>query len=261
MIICLNFSVGAVSVEVNVLELINNNLKRASVTAVPLQTQICYSVLSQNEIFLLLCCIDGTVALLDRNRGSTKVIKASFIPTLATWHESNCIAAIANERGQLQYLDTALNFLKSQISGEDCTPNAIIDISSYFAIQPTVAFIKWGPKDLAIALDHGPIAIVTHNQNSLSFLSMIQRYLSDGKADKAVNLLLSWDFNEDCFAALQRIVTYLMRLPLNQENAQLLQNALGCYYSPPIPLYVETIHNFGFQVIYLRIACMQTRIL
>ncbi|KAI4462690.1 homoloc-13 [Holotrichia oblita] len=239
---------GAVSVEVNVLELISNNLKRASVTAVPLQTQVCCSVLSENEIFLLLCCIDGTVALLDRNRGSTKVVKASFIPTLATWHESNCIAAIANERGQLQYLDTALNFLKSQISGEDCTPNIIIDISSYFTVQPTIVFIQWGPKDLAIALDHGPITIITHNQNSLNFLSLIQRYLNDGKADKAVNLLLSWEFNDECFSGLQRIVTYLMRLPLTQENARLLQNALGSFYSPPVPLYVEAMHNFGFQV-------------
>nr|XP_022909980.1 WD repeat-containing and planar cell polarity effector protein fritz [Onthophagus taurus] len=239
---------GAVSVEVNVLELINNNLKRASVTAVPLQTQVCSTSLSKNEIYLLLCCIDGSIALLNRNRGSTKIVKASFIPTLACWHDSNCLAAIGNENGQIQYIDASLNFVRTQISTEDFTPTNIIDVSSYFNTRPNVTLLKWEGKDLILCLEHGPLIVVTHDRNSLHFLSVIQRYLKDGKTDKAVNLLLSWEFNEECFAALQKIVTYLLRLPLTEENAQLLQNALGCYYSPPIPLDAEAIHNYGFQV-------------
>lgn len=239
---------GAVSVELSVLILVSNSLKRASVTAVPLQTQVSCCALSQNENSLILGCIDGSVAILDRYRGSTKITKASFIPTLVTWNVYGAVAALSNEKGQVQYFDTALNCLKVQLLNEESASAQIIDLSVYFNIQPTIDVINWDSKDLLIIIENGPIIIVTHLGNSLGFLALIQRYLNLGKIDKAIALLLSWNWNEQCFRALQRIVTHLMNLPLTEENTQFLQKALGSYHSPNVPLKAEIRHMFGSQV-------------
>lgn len=236
------------AVEVSDLELVGNNLKRISVTSVPLQTQVSCTSMSDLEDRLLICCIDGSLALLDRNRGSTRIVKAAFIPTLSVWHPLGAVVAISNERGQLQYYDTALNCLKSQLIGEDCTPTAILDFSSYFSSQFSIASLSWGPKDLVIALEQGPIAIVKHVEKSMIFEYLVQRYLTVGKVDKAIALLLSWEFNENSFFALQRIVAHLMRKPLSEETAQLLQNALGSFHNSPVPITPQMRHRYRNQV-------------
>nr|XP_023016228.1 WD repeat-containing and planar cell polarity effector protein fritz [Leptinotarsa decemlineata] len=242
---------GSVSVEVSNFELVGNNLKRVSVTSVPLQTQVSCSALSYLEDRLLICCIDGSLALLDRNRGSTRTVKASFIPTMASWHPDGAVIAISNEKGQLQYFDTSLNCLRSQFLNEDCSPTLIINLSSYFTTQFSVASINWGPKDLMISFEQGPIAVVTHTDKSLSFKAIVQNYLTLGKVDEAIKLLLSWEFKEDSFFALQKIVAYLMRQPLTEEVAQHLQNALGSYHNSPVPLKPQIRHRYGNQVISL----------
>lgn len=238
-----------------VLELISNNLKRASVTAVPLQTQVSCTSISKDENFVLLGCIDSSVALLDRSRGSTKILKTPFIPILASWHLSGCLTVLANERGQILYVDTALNFVKSQVVCEDPNPSTLVDISSYFNCQLNVTAVNWGPTDVVLALEHGPLVVVTHVHGSLGFTPLIRKYLYDNKLEFAVNLLLSWEFNEECFGAVQRIVAHLMKLPLNEETAKLLQDSLGAFYSPPVPLNVDIVHRYGFQVIILCILC------
>ncbi|CAH1977725.1 unnamed protein product [Acanthoscelides obtectus] len=239
---------GSVSVEVSTFELASNILKRITVTSVPLQTQVSCTTLSNSEDRLLICCIDGSLALLDRNRGSTRTIKAAFIPTFAVWHPSGAIMAIANERGQLQYYDTALNCVKSQFAGEDNTPTASVDLSSYFNLQFSVAGISWGPKDLVIAFEQGPVAVLTHVEGSMVFKGLIHRYLQTNNVDKAIKLLLSWEFNQDAYAALQKIVAYLMRKPLTDDVAQHLQIALGSYHNSPIPLSSQIRHRFGHRV-------------
>lgn len=72
--------------EVSNFELIGSTLKRIAVTSVPLQTQVSCTALSESEERLLIGCIDGSLAILDRNRGSTRIVKAAFIATLAAWH-------------------------------------------------------------------------------------------------------------------------------------------------------------------------------
>lgn len=234
--------------EVSGLELVRNNLKRLSVTSVPLQTHVSCTVLSASEERLLICCIDGSIAVLDRTRGSTRTIKATFIPTLATWHPDGTVVAVLNERQQLQYYDTALNCIKSQIIGEDCAPSFVVDLSSYFNIQFTVDSINWGPKDLVFCLEKGPIAIIKHVEHSLTFKSLIKKYLNVGEIDKAIKLLLSWEFNEDGFFALQKIVAFLLRTPLSQDTAQHLQNSLGSFHNSPVSIPSKIRHKFGSQV-------------
>lgn len=156
--------------------------------------------------------------------------------------------AVLNERQQLQYYDTALNCIKSQLIGEDCIPSPVVDLSGYFNIQFTVASINWGPTDLFFCLEQGPIAIIKHVEHSLSFKSLIKKYLNVGEIDKAIKLLLSWEFNEDAFFALQKIVAFLLRMPLTQETAQQLQHVLGCFHNSPVPISSKMRHKFGSQV-------------
>lgn len=237
--------------EVSSLELVRNNFKRLSVTSVPLPTHVSCTVLSDSEERLLICCIDGSLAVLDRIRGSTRTIKAAFIPTLAAWYPEGTIVAVLNERQQLQYYDTALNCIKSQLIGENCIPSLVVDLSGYFNMQFTVASINWGPKDLVFCLEQGPIAVIKHVEGSLTFKALIRKYLNVGDVDKAIKLLLSWDFNEETFFGLQKIVAYLLRTSLTQETAQHLQNALGSFHNSPIPISAKMRHKFGSQVNFL----------
>lgn len=232
----------------SVLELITNILKRATVTSVPLQTQVSCSSLSEDEVRLLLGCIDGSVAILDRNRGSTRIAKAAFIPTLVAWNSEGAVAAISNDKGQVQYFDTALNSIRSQLSSEENASVNQLDLPSYFTTPPAIDSINWKSKDLLIILEHGPLVLVKHMEKSLSFSSLLSRYILGEQIDKAIALLSSWDWNEQCYTGLQQIVTHLMRKPLSEETALLLQKALGCYYSPSVPLLTEVRHRFGMQV-------------
>ncbi|XP_066255640.1 WD repeat-containing and planar cell polarity effector protein fritz [Euwallacea similis] len=239
---------GAVSVEVSNFELIGNTLKRMSITSVPLQTQVSCSALSESEERLLIGCIDGSLAILDRNRGSTRIVKAAFIATLAAWHPEGVIVAVANEKGYIQYYDTALNAIKSQLTSEDYTPAALLDLSGYFNTQFNVVSLNWGPKDLIISFEQGPLAILIHTEGSLSFKAVSQRYLTSGKIEQAVRLLLSWDFSDKVYFVLHQITMQLLRKPLTQDVAQYLQEALGSFHNSPTPLPSQIRHKFGHQV-------------
>ncbi|XP_050299612.1 WD repeat-containing and planar cell polarity effector protein fritz homolog isoform X2 [Anthonomus grandis grandis] len=240
---------GAVSVEVSNFELISNTLKRISVTSVPLQTQVSCTALSEDEERLLIGCIEGSLAILDRNRGSTRIVKAAFIATLAAWHPLGVVLAVGNERGHIQYFDTALNSIKTHLTTEDSTPGNVFDLSGYFNTQFNVVSMNWGPKDLVISFEQGPLALLTHIEGSLTFKSVARLYIRNGKIDHAVRLLLSWDFGEKVFFVLQQITMHLLRCPLTEEVAQFLQEALGSFHNPPIPLSSQIRHKFGHQVV------------
>lgn len=230
------------------LELVGSNLKRISVTSVPLQTQVSCCALSEKEDRLLIGCIDGSLALLDRNRGSTRTVKASFIPTFVQWHQNGAIVLISNERGQLQYFDTALNSLKSQLISDDCTPTALVDLSGYFNMQITITSISWGPKDLVLALEQGPIVVISHVDRSFNFKAIAGQYLRTDKVERAIGLLLSWEFNDESFRVLQRIVVHLLSHAMTDETAKYLQDALGSFHSPPVPLATDVRNRYGKQV-------------
>lgn len=234
--------------EVVTLELIGNILKRVLVTLVPLQTQVSCCALSENEERLLLGCIDGSVAVLNRNTGSTRTTKASFIPTFAVWHQSGIIMSVANDKGQMQYFDCALNSIYSQLAGDDCIPSPLMDFSGFFNKQIAVDALFWGSTNMLVCCEHGPVLLVRHTDLSLDLVSVADRYLSIGKTEMAIALLLSWEFNQQSFMVLQKICAYLMKLPLINENAQHLQDALGCFHSPASPIATAIRHKFGSKV-------------
>ncbi|KAF5300026.1 hypothetical protein FQR65_LT09283 [Abscondita terminalis] len=243
---------GAVSVEVNVLEVTSNNvLKRTSVIAVPLQTQVSCCTLSNNENCLLLGCIDGSVALLDRLSGATQIIKSSIIPTYCAWHTYDAIAVVLNEKGQLQYYDTALNRINTQLSAEDNASIPLLDLSSYFNVQSNISTINWGMHGVLIIFEHGPLTIVTHLDKFLSFSTLAQQYIRMGKVKKAISLLLSWEWNDQYFSVLQSIVSAILKRPLTEENSENLQKALSCFYSPIVPLSNEIKDKYTLKVLAL----------
>ncbi|KAK9891576.1 hypothetical protein WA026_015534 [Henosepilachna vigintioctopunctata] len=242
---------GAVSVEVSSLELSGNSLKTVAITAVPLQTQVSCCELSSNEAYLLICCIDSTLALLDRNRGSTRTVKASFIPTLCTWQKQGALMAICNEKGQFQYYDVALNCVKNQIISEDEIQSNLLDLTGFFHSQVSVVSLNWESNNMLVALEQGPIICITHIPHSLSFVSLSKKYIDLSEIKKAIGLLLSWPFGEDSFYILQKIVSYLLKRPMTDDVAQQLQDALGCYHASAVPLSAELRNQFGSQVLSL----------
>ncbi|XP_025836778.1 WD repeat-containing and planar cell polarity effector protein fritz-like [Agrilus planipennis] len=239
---------GAVSIEVGTFKLVDHNLKRTCVTLVPLQTQISCCVLSQDEKYVFLGCIDSSIAILNRSRGTTRIAKASFIPTFAIWHIAGVTVAISNEKGQLQYYDVALNCIKSQLIGEDCTAIGLVDLSIYFKNQMIVENLYRGPNGLVVVFEYGPVVVITHVERALSLPSLVQYYLSAEKVDKAIALLLNVDWSDEVFFILQRIIAYLTKLPLTEENARHLQNALGSFHCPPVLLSAEIKRRYGYQV-------------
>lgn len=90
-------------------------LQRISVTSIPLQTEVSCCVFSPDQEKLVMGCIDGSIVLFDEARNVTLLVRASFIPTLISFHPDNAIFVIANERGQLQFFDISLACVKNQL--------------------------------------------------------------------------------------------------------------------------------------------------
>lgn len=264
---------GEVTVERCTYEITKNRLQRSSVTSIPLQTHVCCVAFSPDDSKLLLGCIDGSLVLFDDGQGSTHLVKAAFIPTLVCWHPDGALIIVANERCQLQCFDCALACVKIQLVGEDLMPSVLLDLSVYFRHQPTLLHIGWNKKSdallcpsataiqdgfLLLLFERGPLAVLkliggggmlndVHNQG-LTSDAMISQYLNVGQADRAVNLLLSlnWDLaGYACLASLHRIVNHLLRLPLTPDREVQLETALGSFHVPARPLSHSTEMEFA----------------
>lgn len=70
---------GEVTIEICVYELNKSKIHRASITSIPLQSQVCCHSFSPDNEKLMLGCIDGSVVLFDEGRGITHLIKAAFV--------------------------------------------------------------------------------------------------------------------------------------------------------------------------------------
>lgn len=125
---------------------LNCNLRRTSITLIPLQTEVsCYSYSPDHEK-LLIGCIDGSIVLFDASKVITYLVRASFIPSVLSFHPDSAIFAIANERGQLQFFDISLSCIKNQLLSEDFNPSNIMDTSSFFAQPASLIKICWSKK-------------------------------------------------------------------------------------------------------------------
>ncbi|KDR08346.1 WD repeat-containing and planar cell polarity effector protein fritz [Zootermopsis nevadensis] len=267
---------GEVTVESCTYEVNKSRLQRTSVTSIPLQTQVCCHGFSPDEQKLLLGCIDGSLVLFDEGRGITHLVKAAFISTMVSWHPDGTIVVVANERSQFQCYDIALACIKNQLISEDVTPSNLLDLASYFKNQPTLVQMEWSKKPhvphysenyvqtdglLLLQFERGPLAVLRlvgggglrgdAYGTGLTPDVLVSQYLSVNQVDRAINLLLSlnWDsYGFICLSCLQRIANHLFRQPLTPEREVQLQTALGSFHVPLRPICHTTEVEFGDQV-------------
>lgn len=268
---------GQVTADICTYEMRKAKLHRISVTAIPLQTQICCHSFSADNEKLLLGCIDGTIVVFDESRGITHLVRAAFIPTMVSWHADSAIVAVANDRGQLQCFDISLACIRNQLQhSDDTSPATVLDLSTYFIAQPHLTHILWNKKpDLALHTEpfshsdghllllfqHGPAVCLRFiasaglkgdvHASGLTADVLVHQYLHLAQVERAINVLLcmNWDTNgPSCMVALHKIASYIFRLPLVAEREVQLQKALGSFHVPVKALCDETEADFGDQV-------------
>lgn len=264
---------GDVTVESSSYQVSRGSMLRTSAASISLPTHVCCHSFSPLQDKLLLGCIDGSLVLYDEALGVTHIVKAAFIPATISWHPDGGIFVIANERCQFQILDAALATLKQQLLSEDVTESNLLDITSYFRIQPTLRTMKWNKKAetnyygekfavsdclLLLLFERGPIASLRyvgggglsgdiHSAGGFTFDSLVMQYLWSNNVDKAINLLstLNWDIaGSTCLSCLQRIVNHLFKLPMNPDLEVQIQTALGCFHMPIRPMCPTTVDEF-----------------
>ncbi|KAL7034656.1 hypothetical protein ACKWTF_008043 [Chironomus riparius] len=251
-------------------------MQRTSVTSIPLQTEVSCSAFSPDHEKLFMGCIDGSVVLFDEGRGTTYLVKASFIPTQVTWHPDSSIIIIANERAQLQCFDISLSCIKNQLLSEEMTPSNVLDLSGFFVRQPMLQKIGWSKKPdinyhyekyaqvdnfLLLYFQNGIFASLRYiggtglkndiHTSGLTADVIIQMYISLDQIDKAINVLLSlnWDsYGALCLLSLHKIANYIFKQPAIPEMEELLQKALSSFHIPTRPLCTETENEFGDNV-------------
>lgn len=225
----------------------------------------------------MLGCIDASVILFDERRGITLLVKATFIPTLVSWHADSAILMIANEKCQIQYFDCSLSCIRNQIMNEELSSSVgVLDLTTYFTVQSQLLQIKCSKKpDLTqyneryiqsdsyavLLFENGPIVLLRlyggngHKEDlhtsGLSADILIQQYLKLNNVEKAINVLLclNWDrYGDILMISLQKIANYIFRQPFQLEREAQLTKALGSFLIPVKPLSEDTQLEFGDQV-------------
>lgn len=224
----------------------------------------------------MLGCIDGSVCLFDAARAVTHMVRAGFIPTMLSWHCDSAIVLVGNERGQLQFFDVSLACLKSQLASEDMVPSNLLDLSPYFAHQPTMKLALFNRKPelqlnveryaqtdsfVFVAFEGGPVGSLRLfggcglkgdiHTSGFTVDVMVHNYLQGNQVERAINLLLclNWDvYGAMCLISLHKICNFIFRNPLTAEREAQLQKALGSFHAPVKPLLEDTEVEFGEQV-------------
>lgn len=163
--------------------------------------------------------------------------------------------------------------IKNQLISEDMTPANVLDLSNYFAMQPTLLNIccnkkpdlalnteQYVPADSYILLlfENGPMANVRlfggsglrgdiHTSGFTADV-LIHQYLCLHNIERAINVLLclNWDtYGAMCLMSLNKIANYIFKQPLTMERELQLEKALGSFHVPVKPLCEETEIEFG----------------
>ncbi|XP_076761547.1 WD repeat-containing and planar cell polarity effector protein fritz isoform X2 [Xylocopa sonorina] len=259
---------GEVTIEWRTYEVSQQDkLQRIAMISVPLPTHTSCVKFSPTQELLLLCCIDGSIIIYDQTRATTISVKAAFIPTLASWHNDGIIFVVGNDKGQFQHFDIGLSCIKSQTLCEEAVQANILDLSSYFRIQPALLRMEWNKKNdlncyidlhnygnslLLLIFQRGPVGVIKMLEgNSFTGDVLVKRYLSLSQVEQATSLLLSmnWDTHpRACMHALNQIVNYLFKLPLTTERENLIQNALGSFHVPVKPISQAIEEEYGDEI-------------
>lgn len=193
-----------------------------------------------------------------------------------SWHADSAIVMIANEKSQVQCFDISLSCMRHQILSEDMMPDNVLELSNFFATQPSLLQICCSEKpDLAqynekymqsdsfvlLLFETGPMAILrlfggnghkgdVHTSGFTADV-LIQQYLKLNSVEKAINILLclNWDvYGAMLMISLHKVASYIFKQPFQSEREIQLQKALGSFLVPVKPLCEETQSEFGDQV-------------
>lgn len=156
------------------------------------------------------------------------------------------------------------------------TPASVLDLSSYFAAQPSLLQICCSKKPdltlhnekfiqtdsyILLLFENGPMATLrliggnglkgdVHTSGFTADV-LIHQYLKLNNVEKAINVLLclNWDsYGAMCLISLNKISNFIFKQPLMPEREIQLQKALGSFHVPVKPLCEETEQEFGDQI-------------
>ncbi|XP_034098384.2 WD repeat-containing and planar cell polarity effector protein fritz [Drosophila albomicans] len=229
---------GDISAEICSYELATGKMQRTAITSIALGTQICSFAFSPDQEKLFLGSVDRNICLHDLVLQTTKYVnQIEIVPTQCAWHCDSALLCVANERSVLQCFDLALAPIGNQLLSESVTPLSLLDLSHYFASQPTLLSIAFSRKPdlgsfthtyaqtdclLLMLYDQGPLACMRifggagmrgdiHN-SGLTADVIADKYLRLQQPERAVNVLasLNWEtYGAMCLITLHKIANYV----------------------------------------------------
>ncbi|EDW03874.1 GH11480 [Drosophila grimshawi] len=229
---------GDISAEICSYELATGKMQRTAITSIAMGTQICCFAFSPDQEKLFLGSIDRNICLHDLVLQTTKYInQIEIVPTQCAWHCDSALLCVANERSVLQCFDLALAPIGNQLVSENVTPLSLLDLSHYFATQPTLLSIAFSRKPdlgsfthsyaqtdclLLLLYEQGPLACMRifggtgmrgdiHN-SGLTADVIADKYLRLQQPERALNVLaaLNWEtYGAMCLITLHKIANYV----------------------------------------------------
>ncbi|KAL7739326.1 hypothetical protein ACLKA6_017721 [Drosophila palustris] len=229
---------GDISAEICSYELTTGKMQRTAITSIAMGTQICSFAFSPDQEKLFLGSVDRNICLHDLVLQTTKYVnQIEIVPTQCAWHCDSALLCVSNERSVLQCFDLALAPIGNQLLSESVTPLSLLDLSHYFASQPTLLSIAFSRKPdltsfthtyaqtdclLLLLYDQGPLACMRifggagmrgdiHN-SGLTADVIADKYLRLQQPERAVNVLasLNWEtYGAMCLITLHKIANYV----------------------------------------------------
>ncbi|KAM8715278.1 hypothetical protein ACLKA7_002346 [Drosophila subpalustris] len=250
---------GDISAEICSYELTTGKMQRTAITSIAMGTQICSFAFSPDQEKLFLGSVDRNICLHDLVLQTTKYVnQIEIVPTQCAWHCDSALLCVSNERSVLQCFDLALAPIGNQLLSESVTPLSLLDLSHYFASQPTLLSIAFSCKPdltsfthtyaqtdclLLLLYDQGPLACMRifggagmrgdiHN-SGLTADVIADKYLRLQQPERAVNVLasLNWEtYGAMCLITLHKIANYVF-FAGDQRRARfdLMARALGTF--------------------------------
>ncbi|XP_023298264.2 WD repeat-containing and planar cell polarity effector protein fritz isoform X1 [Lucilia cuprina] len=270
---------GEITAEVCSYEIAVGKMLRSPLSSIPMGTQITTYAFSPDQEKLFLGTVDRNICLHDLVMQTTKcVAQIDIIPTQCSWHSDSSMITIANTRSQFECFDLALTPISNQLQSEDVTPTNLLDLSHYFATQPTLLQISFSRKPeighssntyagtdcfLLLLYDQGPIGCLRffagagmrgdiHN-SGLTADVILDKYLALNQLEKAVNLLnaLNWEtYGAMCLISLHKIANHVFyKCDQRRVRIDLMAKALKTFTDS---LTEETKDEFSDQVFDLK---------
>ncbi|CAB3999721.1 WD repeat-containing and planar cell polarity effector fritz homolog [Paramuricea clavata] len=242
-----------------VYEFYKNGVKRVSATSISLQAAVSCVAWNNAEDKLLLGCKDKSLVVYDCHRLVTQRRNIPFVPSEITWHPAGSVVFIFSLQGDIQVFDMALAPVLLQLAGEDQNESRIFRMSEYFR-DIKLSHAVWSCDSPLNYVSDGDVAcsdnmfmvfqdggLLCNFRIELGSLTLgrigpreiIEEYIKHNQAEQAVNFVNSINWNDDgssCFACLSAVMNYLLKFPLTDKREGLLEETLGCFYTPSRPI-------------------------